>query len=242
VTKAHIISEIQRTASENGGVPMGLKTFEKATGISESSWRGRYWRNWGSALEEAGFAANSRTEAYELSFLIKSLIQLTRANGVFPTAADMRLARQTDKSFPGVGAFLRLGTVNDRVEVIRQYATQNAEFSDILTLLPDSVANTEDSVSSAPTMTQEGYVYMALLRVGREKRYKIGKAVLVGRRTDQLSIQLPEELELIHTIATDDPYGIEDYWHRRFQTKNTKGEWFDLSREDIQVFKKRRFM
>jgi hypothetical protein len=48
-TKESIISEIQRTASDNGGVPLGQKTFERETGISMSSWRGKYWRNWGDA-------------------------------------------------------------------------------------------------------------------------------------------------------------------------------------------------
>jgi hypothetical protein len=87
--------------------------------------------------------------------------------------------------------------------------------------------------------TKEGYVYIGLLKLGREKRYKIGKAVLVERRTDQISLQLPEDLELVHAIRTD-AYGIEDYWHRRFATKNTKGEWFSLSRQDVEAFKRRR--
>jgi hypothetical protein len=83
---------------------------------------------------------------------------------------------------------------------------------------------------------------MGLLKLGREKRYKIGKAVLVERRTDQISQQLPENLELVHAIRTDDAYGIEDYWHRRFTTKNTKGEWFSLSRHDVEAFKRRKFI
>jgi hypothetical protein len=83
---------------------------------------------------------------------------------------------------------------------------------------------------------------MGLLRLGRAQRYKIGKAVLVERQTDQISLQLPEELELVHAIRTDDAYGIEDYWHRRFATKNTKGEWFSLSRQDVEAFKRRKFM
>src|SRR3954469_7992498 len=32
------------------------------------------------------------------------------------------------------------------------------------------------------TVTKDGYVYLAVLKIGREKRYKIGKAVLVDRR------------------------------------------------------------
>jgi hypothetical protein len=83
---------------------------------------------------------------------------------------------------------------------------------------------------------------MALLELGREKRYKIGKAVLVERRTDQISLQLPDNLKLVHSIRTDDAYGIEDYWHGRFLAKNTKGEWFSLSRQDIEAFKRRKFL
>jgi hypothetical protein len=85
-------------------------------------------------------------------------------------------------------------------------------------------------------------VYLAVLKLGREKRYKVGKAVLVERRKDQISLQLPEDLELVHAIRTDDAYGIEGYWHRRFATKNTKGEWFSLSHDDVQAFKRRKFM
>ena len=72
--------------------------------------------------------------------------------------------------------------------------------------------------------------------------YKLGKAVLVGRRTDQISIQLPAELTLIHSIPTDDAFGIEAYWHKRFKAKNVKGEWFTLTADDVRAFKRRKFM
>jgi hypothetical protein len=68
-----------------------------------------------------------------------------------------------------------------------------------------------------------GYVYLALMRIGRERRYKIGKADIVGRRTRQIAVELPEELELLHAISTDDAYGIEAYWHKRFASLNRPG-------------------
>ncbi len=238
-TKESIISEIRRTASDNGGVPLGQKTFERETGISSSSWRGKYWRNWGDAVRAAGFAANARNEAHERSFLIESLARLTKQNGRFPTYADVRLEKETNNSFPAYQPLMRLGTVAERVELVRRYANENSEYKDILDLLPQP-ADDDDTSSLESASTHDGFVYMALLKVGREKRYKIGKTNLVERRRDQISIQLPEDLEPVHHIKTDDMSGIETYWHKRFEAKKAKGEWFTLSREDVQVFKRRK--
>jgi hypothetical protein len=74
------------------------------------------------------------------------------------------------------------------------------------------------------------------------KYYKIGKSVSAEKRAYEIQLQLPEELKLIHKIKTDDPSGIETYWHRRFADKRLRGEWFDLTRQDIAAFRRRKFM
>jgi hypothetical protein len=83
-----------------------------------------------------------------------------------------------------------------------------------------------------------GYVY--LVKMGRY--YKIGMTNSVGRREYELNLQLPERAELVHVIPTDDPAGIEEYWHKRFAAKNTNGEWFSLDALDVAAFKRRKFM
>jgi Meiotically up-regulated gene 113 len=235
--KERIIREIQRTAAANGGVPFGQVRFAEETGIGRDVWRGTFWRTWGDALAEAGFAPNLTTEAHPRDELIVSLAALARKYGRFPTYSELRMAKRDDPSFPTHHAFHRLGDHAARIELVRTYASEHREYRDVLDVLPPAEGAAVDG-HGISERGRDGAVYM--LKLG--KHYKIGKSFSVPRRHKEIAIELPEKPDVVHVISTDDPTGIEAYWHKRFAEKNTNGEWFALTRDDVQAFKRRRFM
>ena len=243
--KQRILDEIRRTASENGGVPLGVDRFLKATGITEATWRGRYWARWNDAIREAGFTPNALNPKIDEEALVGQLAEFIRELGRYPTVAEMRLRKRRVGAFPNHKVLERLGTRQELLQRVAAYCERTEGWSDVATLCREiEAALPGDDADATPAGgdPEDGYVYLALMKVGREKRYTIGKANLVEQRTRQVGVNLPEDLEPIHAISTDDAYGIEAYWHRRFAEKRRGGEWFELTAKDVAVFKRRKFM
>ena len=74
--RAFILAEIRRTAAQNGGVAPGRERFEKATGITQNDWYGKFWSKWSDAVREAGCTPGVYQQAYELDEIAKSLALL----------------------------------------------------------------------------------------------------------------------------------------------------------------------
>ncbi len=236
--KKHIIDEIKRTAAENNGQSLGISRFESATGIKYADWYGKFWITWGDALKEAGFSPNKLQGAYSDSFLLEKLCNLIRELGHFPVSGELRMKAYKDKTFPAATTFERLGHKNMRVQKVITYCQQK-QWGDVIALCPKLETDKDSDLNPKTRQPEElGYVYL----IKHGKHYKIGRTNSTGRRQKELALQLPEQTQLIHEIKTDDPAGIENYWHHRFEQKHTNGEWFELSPADVSAFRKRNFM
>ena len=241
-SKEFILDSIRETATKNNGVVLGMDSFEVATGIRRDDWRGKYWAKWNDAIKEAGFEPNEFSiPAFNIDWIIIKIIELIRELGEFPSRDQLKIKKINDENFPSSTTIKnRLGIKPEMVSRIIEFCNKNNGYSDIISIcseinietLPSHSDDTENS------QTELGFVYLA--KSG--KFYKIGKTNHIGRRDYELKIQLPEKVELIHQISTDDPTGIEIYWHNRFSSKRKNGEWFELNNDDVKAFKRRKFM
>lgn len=231
------MAEIKRTAEANNGVPLGRQRFHAETEIKKSDWYGRYWACWSDALSEAGFTPNQMAEAYSSTEIIEKFVGLIRELGHIPVDAELIMKARQDRDFPSRTVFSRLGPKQKLILKAAEYCQEHKGFEDILSLCLAAKKSEKTPLPEEllPSI-KVGYVY--LIKHGSRKEYKIGKTFNPLRREGEISLQLPEKLEPIHYIQTDDPSGIEAYWHTRFASKRKEGEWFALTSLDIQAFKK----
>lgn len=234
LNKEQILIEIKRTAKDNGGKPLGVNRFEKETGIKPYDW-GKYWARFGDAQKEAGFSANVLQVAHADEFIMEKIIGLMRKMKKFPTLREIKVERSSDPELPSTGTFQRLGSKEQLAIKVIEYCKDKDGYEDVIQLCELVIENSSktEKVDDSDIEQSIGAVY--LFKHG--KYYKIGKTKDTVRRGNELKIQLPENLDLIHEIKTDDPSGVELYWHRRFDLKRMNGEWFDLSSAEIKAFK-----
>jgi Meiotically up-regulated gene 113 len=241
VTKDHILQEVRRTAEANGGVCLGKEKFFQETGIREADWKGKFWVRWSEAVREAGFEPNQMTSALDETLLIEKFIVLARELKRFPVTAEIRMKKRSDATFPNDKTYrTRFGTTRQLAAKIYAYCSERTDYDDVAELCAIYLGQNgqEPDADKATDKAEHGFVY--LMKSGRF--YKIGKSNAAGRREYELAIQLPEKLKTVHTIRTDDPTGIEEYWHKRFAAKRKHGEWFDLEGSDVSAFRRRKFM
>ena len=178
--------------------------------------------------------------AYDKKFVVEKFISLIRELGRFPVFTEIRLKAKSDKSFPSHNTLAHhLGKQSDRAAFIRLYCEEKGGMEDVIQIcLPHIRSEPILPEDAERDFSLTGYVY--LLKSG--KFYKIGSTNNPDRRQYEIGLQLPEKIHNIHSIETDDPSGIEAYWHNRFREKRLQGEWFDLNANDIKIFRRRKYM
>ncbi|MBT9446234.1 MAG: GIY-YIG nuclease family protein [Hyphomonadaceae bacterium] len=233
-----IVREVRRTAAANGGTALGRLRLETESGVKEHHWR-KFWARYSDLVKEAGFEPNAVAEAFTEDQLCAFIVGVARDLGRFPAHADIRVKKSGDPDFPNHRVFDRtLGGKGEKVAKVAAYCRSNPGNEDVLAMCEVATVEEIPAPATRPNAANDGHVY--LMKSG--KYYKIGFSVHAGARERQIAIQLPEAVSTVHVIVTDDPPGIEAYWHRRFADKRKNGEWFDLAREDVAAFKRRKFM
>jgi hypothetical protein len=235
--KQHILAEIKRLADASGGRPPGIRAFESQTGIKESEWFPHLWLRWSEAQKEAGYAPNAMVEARSEESLLESFARLAQRLGRFPIQGELIRESKASDSFPSEKGFRRFGGKAKLLSALAAFCRRHPGFEDVLALCEGAVAfKKADDKIREPRKSEvtTGFVY--LMKSG--PHYKIGRTNSLGRRAWELSIKIPVPPRTIHHVETDDPAGVEAYWHKRFEAKRGEGEWFSLSAEDVLAFKR----
>jgi hypothetical protein len=155
----------------------------------------------------------------------------------------MRMRKRAEPAFPNDKVFAnKFGAKPQLVACTLEYCERHPGWEDVAEICRNDLAQRpdlgkEDDGESLED-TEFGFVYL----IKSSRYYKIGRSNAAGRREREIALQLPEKANTVHVIRTDDPTGIEVYWHQRFAAQRKNGEWFELSAADVRAFKRRKFM
>ncbi len=233
--KQDILTKIRQIAAANGGRVPGREKFLSETGIKPHEWRGRIWRNWSDAIAEAGFEPNERQAAFNDDELLAVVCSIAKDLKRFPSTSDIDFDTRRHPNSPSAKTILARWKMPELAVALASYADAqgDVEVAEYARLYSPPrlhrLTNASDDATKAI-----GYVYMQR----HAQDYKIGFTTSLNKRGRQIQIELPQEIELVHAILTDDPPGVEAYWHRRFADKRTRGEWFRLTKGDVAAFKR----
>ena len=241
--KEYILSELKRTAAENGGPPLGIDRFREATGIRKEDWYGIHWTKWSDAQMEAGLPPNQFGEdAFDEDWMLEQIAALTRTLGHIPTKPECKMQKRKAPDFPNSFTIRRrLGKRPEMIARLEAFCAARKGWHDVVAICTAAKAGLYEQEQREPEpeqMLKAGHVYM----LKHDNAYKIGHSIDASRRYKEIRVQMPHTTEEVHVIETDDAVGIEAYWHNRFRDKRLGGEWFQLSAADVRAFKKRRFM
>ena len=235
--KSKLIHRLNQLAGERGG-HIAFRAFIEATGFSERSLRDQPWfQGWNALLKEAGLETKSfKVDRTPPATIAEAVAELIARSGKWPTEDELRRERARNATFPSATIISPMRKTGELARLITELGAIHPKFSVAAEIAAKHQVQPPDAVSADERI--KGYVYM--LRSGRS--YKIGKSIDPSRRFREVRLELPDETSQVHAIATDDPSGIEAYWHQRFVSKRVRNtEFFSLTAEDVRAFKRRKY-
>jgi hypothetical protein len=100
--------------------------------------------------------------------------------------------------------------------------------------LPIEIPPPPDPPPKPDPPDRSGYIYLLGPSNGL---YKIGRTIDVEQRLKSIQTYFPHKLNLVCCHETSDMYNAEGFAHALFEDKRVRGEWFELSPNDVQCFK-----
>ena len=233
-TREEILDSMKRSIKENGSKALGKKRFSDKYEIPIYEIDG-FWPKYSDLVIEAGGIPNEPYTKYPEGFLEEKVVPLIREYGRFPTLNELRVVHTYNPDFPFRAIKRRW---QHFVRDVVRYCEKNPGYDDILKICQPKLEKLDEEEKNDVANNSSlsvGQVY--LYKSGRY--YKIGHSKDPVRRGKEIKLELPEPLKLIHSFKTDDPIGVEGYWHKRFDDKRSKGtEFFRINSQDIKAFKR----
>lgn len=130
----------------------------------------------------------------------------------------------------------------EKLELNKLYKRINKKIEEyILTLQPRTIEQTAKIIKRRKKLKTEGiqrtkderFVYLVKMR----ENYKIGISKNPEKRFGEFTL-LPEKLETIFIHKVANAKLVESDLHEIFNNKRVRGEWFNLTKEDIEFVKR----
>jgi hypothetical protein len=234
-TREQLLQAVKNAIRKEGTETIGKERFEAITGIRATEWL-YYWPRWNEFLTEAGLSTGTMVERLDDNAVITALIPLIKEKKHWPTSAEIRIYSRQHSGFPSDTTIRKRGDRSALASALLEYCSDKPELNDVAKICEPLIVVGESNEGFDSQERIQGYVY--LMKSGQF--YKIGKSKSPDRRRSEIALLLPHDTNTLHVIATDDPDGIEQYWHQRFKDKRHRGEFFRLNNADVQAFKRRK--
>ena len=227
-TKDSLLLDIKTLSEKLGKTPSQKEANEN--GIS---WR-RHFSNFTECIEAAGLTPNPVTPRKTDDEILDVLAEICRQEKKPITYRQWCLSSLRESSQMGKNSYNRFGQWSDFLSALRR-RSERLDQADLLEILP-----TVDLAEASEQGEAKGWVYIGKHEGAKEGLYKIGCTNNPDRRRNELNAGNPGNFIFTHQIETADPKALEQVWHSHFKNKRKYGEYFELSPQDVRLFKRDR--